>query len=734
MPPSLTSMDHSRTGFDDDVYARTSTQNSLNSSPHSSYSYRNSPGYINHEYQDGAMPLCTATYDYKSNGEDELTLRRGDIVQVLSKDSKVSGDEGWWTGKIGKRVGIFPSNFVAEESELNSAFSRIRPTEIDFNELKLEEVIGAGGFGKVYRGVWGDVEVAVKAARHGPGEDTETVLENVMQEAKLFWLLKHENIVGLKGVCTKGSNLCLVMEYARGGSLNRVLTGKKIRPDVLVHWAIQIARGMEYLHNGAPISLIHRDLKSSNVLIAEPIDGNNLQFKTLKITDFGLAREVYTTTRMSAAGTYAWMAPEVIKSSTFSKSSDVWSFGVVLWELLTGEAPYKDIEPLTIAYGVASNHLKLPIPSTCPIEWKRLMEACWETDSHKRPSFEHILQRLDSIVQSGFTKTPYESFHTMQDKWRLEIDKVLKDIRNKESAYRSKEEELQCREEELNREKMKQTMMEKQLQQKEQMLQAKEFELLTRELHIHLLMDMQSTPTPNRRKGKFKSSMLKAMKREPGQKISSPSDFRHKFTVQPPHHSISPPLSPNSHRMKAIPLKGGESKGKTWGPSSIHQKSRNRQRPQATSVGGTPVETRNPKFSCSAPDLEKQTHQDWSPAGAMNGETRLSPFKVALYNMSAMLACIGLGPDLRNLDKNKSFEEVEEINHSMNYSAGYFNVTNSPVHGHNTYHGRVTHSRPPISTFAQSPTYERRPSDAYYLQVRKKHRKRCITPVSPARR
>ena len=76
---------------------------------------------------------------------------------------------------------------------------------------------------------------------------------------------------------------------------------------------------MSYLHNGAPISVIHRDLKSSNVLISEPIDDSDLRGRTLKITDFGLAREAYNTTRMSAAGTYAWMPPEVIKAGTYSK-------------------------------------------------------------------------------------------------------------------------------------------------------------------------------------------------------------------------------------------------------------------------------------------------------------------------------------------------------------------------------------------------------------------------------
>lgn len=111
------------------------------------------------------------------------------------------------------------------------------------------------------------------------------------------------------------------------------------------------------------------------MLLSETIENDDLQLKTLKITDFGLAREVYKTTRMSQAGTYAWMAPEVIKNSTFSKASDVWSYGVLLWELLTGETPYKGIDTLAVAYGVAVNKLTLPIPSTCPQPWRELMES-----------------------------------------------------------------------------------------------------------------------------------------------------------------------------------------------------------------------------------------------------------------------------------------------------------------------------------------------------------------------
>ncbi|XP_053567254.1 mitogen-activated protein kinase kinase kinase 9 [Bombina bombina] len=302
----------------------------------------------------------TAVFDYEASGEDELTLRLGDLVQVLSKDSSVSGDEGWWTGKIQNRVGIFPSNYVARTQSFSSKLqgkrvedlpcypaSPLHLLEIDFSELVLEEIIGIGGFGKVYRAIWGDEEVAVKAARHDPDEDISQTIENVRQEAKLFAMLNHPNIIALRGVCLKEPNLCLVMEFARGGSLNRVLSGKKIPPDILVNWAVQIARGMNYLHDEAIVPVIHRDLKSSNILILEMVENGDLSNKVLKITDFGLAREWHRTTKMSAAGTYAWMAPEVIRSSMFSKGSDVWRRCLHILHLLHGKHPFLGLELLT---------------------------------------------------------------------------------------------------------------------------------------------------------------------------------------------------------------------------------------------------------------------------------------------------------------------------------------------------------------------------------------------------
>ncbi|XP_020378584.1 mitogen-activated protein kinase kinase kinase 11-like [Rhincodon typus] len=216
-------------------------------------------------------PIWTALFDYEAHGKDELTLRKGDLVEVLSRDSAISGDEGWWAGKLRDKVGIFPANYVSPQpptgyGKLSSgrAEELAAPAQVSFRELTLQEVIGVGGFGKVYRGTWRGRLVAVKAARQDPDEDISATAQNVMQEARLFAMLRHPNIIALLGVCLQEPNLCLIIEYASGGPLNRALAGRRIPPHVLVNWAVQIGKGMQYLHDGAIVPVIHRDLKSNN--------------------------------------------------------------------------------------------------------------------------------------------------------------------------------------------------------------------------------------------------------------------------------------------------------------------------------------------------------------------------------------------------------------------------------------------------------------------------------------
>ncbi|MBN3319124.1 M3K10 kinase, partial [Atractosteus spatula] len=443
--------------------------------------------------------------------------------------------------------------------------------------------------------------------------------------------------------------------------VNRALAGRKVAPRVLVNWAVQIATGMNYLHDQAIVPIIHRDLKSSNmkglrvtapseelpatragrskqvadaddgrelpaagrVLILERVEHDDLSCKTLKITDFGLAREWHKTTKMSAAGTYAWMAPEVIKLSLFSKSSDVWSFGVLLWELLTGEVPYREIDALAVAYGVAMNKLTLPIPSTCPEPFAKLLEECWNPSPHSRPPFGTILAQLQAIEQSAMFQMPLESFHSLQEDWKLEIQQMFDELRTKEKELRSWEEELaRAAEEQREQEEL--------LRRREQELAEREIDIVERELNIIIHQMYQEKPKVKKRKGHFKKSRLRLGK--DGNRISLPSGFEHKITVQaspsvdkrkgqggsdrttPPG---SPVVIPRLRAIRLTPSDGSKTwgrsavckkeelaankkKGRTWGPSSTHQRERLGGEDRLKSLGEGCKQ-----WSSSAPNLGK---------------------------------------------------------------------------------------------------------------------------------
>ncbi|KAJ6663593.1 hypothetical protein lerEdw1_009672 [Lerista edwardsae] len=633
-------------------------------------------------------PFWTAVFDYEAAAEEELTLRRGDLVEVLSKASLVSGDEGWWAGQLQGRVGVFPCNYVASRPELGPLQGSLggpHPLEISFQELQLDEIIGVGGFGKVYKGVWQGEEVAVKAAHQDPDEDIAVTAENVRQEARLFAMLRHPNIIALKAV--------------------RALAGRKVPPHTLVNWAVQIARGMNYLHNEAVVPIIHRDLKSINILILERLESDDLSGRTLKITDFGLAREWHKTTKMSAAGTYAWMAPEVIKLSLFSKSSDVWSFGVLLWELLTGEVPYREIDALAVAYGVAMNKLTLPIPSTCPEPFARLLEECWRPDPHARPDFGCILQELEAIERSAMFQMPLESFHSLQQDWQAEVAGMFHDLRTKET-------ELRSREEELLRAAQEQKTQEAELRRREQELAEREIAMVGRELHLIMAQMGQEVPRVKKRKGHFRRSRLKL---RDGNRISLPSGFEHKITVQVSPtldrrkglgaNGASPPGSPiviprlrairltpmdgsrTWGRSSALPkeeeLVGTKKKGRTWGPSSTLHKERlggeerlkslaegsKQWSSSAPNLGKSPKHvplavgfaslTEMEEFAEQASSTPPSLHQPLSPLGA---EGRAGPERpkrdaalphrcseLVLLGCASILASIALGADLAEL-------------------------------------------------------------------------------------
>ncbi|XP_076460494.1 mitogen-activated protein kinase kinase kinase 20-like [Babylonia areolata] len=302
--------------------------------------------------------------------------------------------------------------------------------EIELNDLVLYERCGGGTFGSVHRALWRSQNMIVAVKRL-------LVLE---KEAQVLSVLSHKNIIRFYGAVIQDPNFCLVTEYASNGSLYAYLQNPENELDFkqIIKWAEEIARGMHYLHFEAPVKVIHRDLKSKNVVICEDW--------TCKLCDFGASRFIGSTTKMSLAGTFPWMAPEVIQSMPVSESCDTWSYGVVLWELLTHEVPFNGIDGFQVAWLIVEKGERLMIPSECPPLFAQLMEQCWDVDPKKRPSFKHILHRLHTMLEDESLPGVTNSFLEHRSIWRKEIQTTLDRLKRAESNLSLKERELKERE------------------------------------------------------------------------------------------------------------------------------------------------------------------------------------------------------------------------------------------------------------------------------------------------
>jgi len=286
--------------------------------------------------------------------------------------------------------------------------------EIPFESISDLQWLGSGAQGAVFAGKFNSELVAVKKVK----ELSDTNIHHLKK-------LNHHNIIQFRGVCTQAPVFCIVMEYCPYGPLfNFLRNGKdKVPPTRFVEWTKQIASGVKYLHDH---KIIHRDLKSPNVLI-----GRN---EILKISDFGTSRTWgEQSTCMSFAGTVAWMAPEVIRNEPCNEKVDIWSFGVLLWELLTCEIPYQNVDSSAIIWGVGSNKLYLPIPTTCPEGYKLLIKQCWANKPRNRPSFKNILMHLDIASVEILSYQPEDYFRTQQS-WKKEVWEYNEKVKGEDST------------------------------------------------------------------------------------------------------------------------------------------------------------------------------------------------------------------------------------------------------------------------------------------------------------
>lgn len=306
-----------------------------------------------------------------------------------------------------ERPGASAAENSAAKSELQQHARECGLAEIEDETLARKECVGAGGFGRVFRAEWEGRNVAVKELNVTSieVEARNIKVRELLDEGGVIARCSHRNICQIYGVVVDPERFCLVLEFCQGGTLARGLQDMMLSPETIADWATQVAKGMAYLHDDNHRSVVHRDLKSNNVLLSLPplvagegeegedAAGPQTVGNVLKISDFGLARDFSQTTKMTQEGTIAWMAPEVIRTGRYSKASDVFSYGVVLWELLTSQVPYHKIHYLTVAYTVAMKGCTLPVPSDCPALFKDLMTSCWENGG-ERPAFSAIVATL----------------------------------------------------------------------------------------------------------------------------------------------------------------------------------------------------------------------------------------------------------------------------------------------------------------------------------------------------
>ncbi|KQJ94770.1 hypothetical protein BRADI_3g13060v3 [Brachypodium distachyon] len=315
--------------------------------------------------------------------------------------------EGWMTERTDELIArlkdkLMQQNGAPSSSTDSSSSVKIRElrqqvgdSEIDWSMVEKGERIASGSTADLYRGTYKGSDVAIKMLRVAHLNNASEV--EFLQEVLILRSVNHENILQFYGASTRHPNCCIVTEYMPEGNLYEFLHKQNdlLEINEILRIAISISKGMEYLHRN---NIIHRDLKTANVLKGYG--------QVLKIADFGVSRIGSQEGQMTAeTGTYRWMAPEIIDHKPYDHKADVFSFAIVLWELITLKVPYDDMTPLQAALGVRQ------IPSGTHPGLSKLIRQCWDEDPEIRPAFGEIITQLEDMLQQVPVETPKGGHH-----------------------------------------------------------------------------------------------------------------------------------------------------------------------------------------------------------------------------------------------------------------------------------------------------------------------------------
>ncbi|XP_024083123.1 macrophage colony-stimulating factor 1 receptor 2-like, partial [Cimex lectularius] len=392
------------------------------------------PSTINVSFQDSTLSLVT--YILAGLGVIPLILGGFLIVrQIMLKSKKKVLDESEYSSEYNRsplptKLPRVPTHLNWEETKPAIVPVPITKWEFPRDKLRLQTVLGQGNFGQVWKAEADDISghegltrlVAVKTVKEGA---TQKEKEDLLRELGIMQELgAHPNVVTLLGCCTDKEPYLLIMEYVMYGKLLAFLREHRTRAHYfnfsdlssaltsrdLTVFAYCVARGMEYL---VTKGIIHRDLAARNILV----DHNKL----CKIADFGMSRNVRDTGQIyeqrpnRGAMPIRWMAPESLHFSLFTHKSDVWSFGILLWEIITlGSTPYNTMGAREVMHHVREGY-RLEKPKHCRSEFFRVLTKCWHNDPEKRPSFSELKSDIGNLLGDKDTEGGFVDLEAMAE-------------------------------------------------------------------------------------------------------------------------------------------------------------------------------------------------------------------------------------------------------------------------------------------------------------------------------
>jgi hypothetical protein len=334
---------------------------------------------------------------------DAASLRKGDDSDAESEKTEKTVPYNRAPPSKNSKKAHKTKKSVADGSSIRPSK---RPTANEVLHIELEEVelgkkLGEGAFGVVYKGKWHGKNVAVKQVKAGVIGGKKATAEFEAEVGNMAAITYHENLVQLHGVTTlENGDLAAVVEFCANGALVTALYGKKARTDLTADQLMRIAHGaacgVAHLHR---LSVVHRDIAARNVLLAKD--------DTPKVADFGMARlvsdDVYEQQTTNPIGPLKWMAPEQMESRLYSKASDVFAFGVLLFEIFKREAPWSGVYNLDVAFKIRTGERMDVSSRKIPSEIATLMKECWAHAAKERPSMEKVQTVLHDCLREDYS-------------------------------------------------------------------------------------------------------------------------------------------------------------------------------------------------------------------------------------------------------------------------------------------------------------------------------------------